>query len=63
MFGFLYALLFVLWIMILNHKIQHGPDPIEPEPEVTTAADYFETASRRPAHEDSMTEPKEAPAV
>jgi cytochrome d ubiquinol oxidase subunit I len=63
MFGFLYALLFVLWLLILNHKIQHGPDPIEPEPELTTAEDYLDAASRRPSHEDSMTEPKGAPAV
>jgi len=62
MFGVLYTLLFALWVIILNHKIQHGPDPIPQEPDRTTAADYLEAASRRPGHEDSMTEPKEAPA-
>lgn len=62
MFGVLYALLFVLWVMILNHKIQHGPDPIPQEPDHTTPADYLDAAARRPAHEESLTEPKEAPA-
>lgn len=62
MFGVLYTLLFVLWVVILNHKIQHGPDPIPPEPDRTTAADYLDAASRRPAHEESMTESKEEPA-
>ena len=62
MFGVLYALLFALWVIILNHKIQHGPDPIPQEPDHTTAADYLEAASRRPSHEDSLTEPTGAPA-
>ena len=61
MFGVLYSLLFVLWIVVLNHKIQHGPEPLPVEPHHTTAADYLEAASRRPAHEGSMTEPKGAP--
>ena len=26
MFGLIYLLLFVLWIFLLNNKIQHGPD-------------------------------------
>jgi cytochrome d ubiquinol oxidase subunit I len=26
MFGLIYALLFVVWIYVLNSKIQHGPD-------------------------------------
>ena len=27
MFGLIYLLLGVLWIIVLNKKIQHGPDP------------------------------------
>ena len=26
MFGLIYLLLFVLWLYLLNNKIQHGPD-------------------------------------
>ena len=29
MFGVIYLLLFVLWIMLLNNKIQHGPEPVD----------------------------------
>jgi cytochrome d ubiquinol oxidase subunit I len=29
MFGVVYFLLFVLWIMLLNNKIQHGPEPVD----------------------------------
>ncbi|MEC9443112.1 MAG: cytochrome ubiquinol oxidase subunit I [Myxococcota bacterium] len=27
MFGLIYAMLFVVWVWVLNHKIQHGPEP------------------------------------
>jgi cytochrome bd ubiquinol oxidase subunit I len=62
MFGVIYGLLFAVWIVVLNSKIQKGPKPIGPEPDVTTGADYLEAASRRTGHEDSMTEAKDAPA-
>jgi len=29
LFGFLYSLLFAIWIFVLNHKIQHGPESVE----------------------------------
>lgn len=29
MFGVVYALLFSLWIYVLNSKIQHGPEPVD----------------------------------
>ncbi|MDX1583020.1 MAG: cytochrome ubiquinol oxidase subunit I [Thermoanaerobaculia bacterium] len=61
MFGLIYALLFVIWVWVLNNKIQHGPDPVSPEPDRTSAEDFLDTASRRPGHEDSMTEAKTAP--
>lgn len=32
MFGLMYALLFVLFIYLLNHKIQHGPENVDHEP-------------------------------
>lgn len=62
MFGLIYILLFILWVVVLNHKIQHGPELMDEEPEGTSAVDYLEAASRRPGHDDSMTEPKEVPA-
>ena len=30
MFGLIYALLFAVFLYVLNDKIQHGPDPIKP---------------------------------
>ena len=56
MFGVLYALLFAVWIVVLNHKIQKGPDDDFGDSDTTTAADYLDAASRRPSHEGSMTE-------
>jgi cytochrome d ubiquinol oxidase subunit I len=55
MFGLVYSLLFVLWILLLNNKIQHGPEPVaahatEPAPDAITVA------ARRQAHERSLTE-------
>jgi len=30
MFGVIYALLFMVWLYVLNDKIHHGPDPVHP---------------------------------
>lgn len=58
MFGLIYVLLFVVWIYVLNHKIQAGPAPVRPEPEETTLEDYFATAARMTGKRESMTEAK-----
>jgi cytochrome d ubiquinol oxidase subunit I len=29
MFGFVYALLFLVWLLVLNDKIQKGPQPAQ----------------------------------
>jgi len=29
LFGVIYSLLFAIWIFVLNHKIQHGPESVE----------------------------------
>ena len=29
LFGVIYSLLFAIWIFVLNHKIQHGPESLE----------------------------------
>jgi cytochrome d ubiquinol oxidase subunit I len=54
MFGLIYALLFVLWIFVLNHKIQHGPD--EPDDGAGERPDRLVAASAaRTAHAGSLT--------
>jgi hypothetical protein len=58
----MYLLLFIVWLTVLNHKIQAGPKPIGVEPDETTGRDYLEAASRRTGHEESMTEAKDGPA-
>ena len=30
LFGIIYALLFAVWLYVLNDKIHHGPDPVHP---------------------------------
>ncbi len=62
MFGVMYLLLFIVWITVLNHKIQTGPKPIGVEPDETSRRDYLETAARRTGHEESMTEAKNGSA-
>jgi cytochrome d ubiquinol oxidase subunit I len=54
MFGIVYLMLFVLWIMLLNNKIQHGPEPVGAGGGEPTGA--MHAASRRAGHERSMTE-------
>jgi cytochrome d ubiquinol oxidase subunit I len=55
MFGVVYLLLFVLWIMLLNKKIQQGPEPVDAR-ERDAALGALAAASRRPGHGRSMTE-------
>jgi hypothetical protein len=58
MFGFIYALLFAVWIFVLNDKIQKGPEPVGDEPGVVPDEDggLLAAAGRRPRHLDSLTE-------
>ena len=58
MFGVIYALLFALWIYLLNDKIQKGPEPVFLHGEASLR-DALEVASRYPGHMDSLTELKE----
>ena len=48
LFGFIYLALFALWLVVMNEKIQHGPeDPAElATPETTTQSDLLTAASR-----------------
>jgi cytochrome bd ubiquinol oxidase subunit I len=57
MFAVIYALLFAVWIFLLNDKIQKGPEPVS-LPGSTSFADALAVASRFPGHKDSLTESK-----
>ena len=56
----IYLLLFVLWIILLNNKIQHGPEPVTSRKRHTKPEGLIEAASRRPDHRGSLTEPRDA---
>jgi cytochrome d ubiquinol oxidase subunit I len=58
MFGVVYSFLFVLWLMLLNHKIQAGPEPVVVG-EGTSLKGALDAASRRVDHEASLTEAKQ----
>lgn len=49
MFIVLYAFLFVLFIYLLNSKIQHGPDPLEEDEPLSSLPDTFREIFRRPS--------------
>ena len=62
MFALIYALLFVLWLVVLNSKIQHGPDePTPDEPESEPGPGLLEAASGRVDHSGTLTEAKQRP--
>lgn len=47
MFGVIYLFLFVVWITVLNSKIQHGPEPVTVAHQPTTGSGLLEAAARR----------------
>lgn len=49
MFVVLYAILFVLFLYLLNEKIQHGPEPLMDEVPLTSLPDTFKEIFRRQA--------------
>ena len=55
MFGIIYLLLGILWAIVLNNKIQHGPEPVDAK-ERDDARGALNAASRRTGHKRSMTE-------
>jgi cytochrome d ubiquinol oxidase subunit I len=57
-FGLIYALLFAVWIFVLNDKIQKGPEPVGEEPGAAPDREggFLAAAGRRPAHLDSLAE-------
>jgi cytochrome bd ubiquinol oxidase subunit I len=58
MFGVVYALLFAVWVFLLNDKIQKGPEPVF-LPKETSLGQILDVASRYPGHQNSMTEAKD----
>jgi cytochrome bd ubiquinol oxidase subunit I len=58
MFGVIYALLFAVWIFLLNDKIQKGPQPVL-APKESSLEKIPDVASRHSGHLDSMTDTKD----
>ena len=58
LFGLIYALLFFVWLYVLNDKIQHGPHPVH-APEHTSTQDLLDTAGDRTLRRESMSEAKD----
>jgi cytochrome bd ubiquinol oxidase subunit I len=58
MFAIIYALLFALWLYLLNDKIQKGPEPVSMRGEATFR-DALDVTARYPGRTDSLTEAKE----
>jgi cytochrome d ubiquinol oxidase subunit I len=58
MFSLIYALLGVLWVFVLNHKIHAGPQPVT-MPAGHNAQGYIAAAASRIDHEASMSEAKD----
>ena len=44
LFGFVYGLLFLVWIYVLNEKIQHGPDPLQEPGDPPPSGGLFDAA-------------------
>jgi cytochrome d ubiquinol oxidase subunit I len=47
MFAVIYALLFAVFLYILNSKIQHGPEEVSDAPNHTTGNDLLKLAGQR----------------
>jgi cytochrome d ubiquinol oxidase subunit I len=58
MFGFIYVLLGMVWVYVLNDKIQKGPHAVH-APQHTTAEGLLDATSGRTLHRESMSEAKD----
>ncbi len=62
MFGLIYTLLFIVWVIVLNHKIHHGPDDIDEDADLQGDVPdgglrgFFAAAIDRAGRRRSMTE-------
>jgi cytochrome d ubiquinol oxidase subunit I len=60
MFSFVYLLLFVVWVYVLNSKIQHGPDEFDEVPTTSSPGSLLEAATaNKPAGGESLTRVQE----
>lgn len=57
-FGMIYSMLFVIWLTVLNRKIQAGPD-LPTEPGKNDLKGFFDAAAERPDRSGSMIEPED----
>jgi cytochrome d ubiquinol oxidase subunit I len=57
MFGVIYLILFVLWLMLLNGKIQHGPEPVLPG-DHDGPSGVVDAATKLVDHKSSLTDAK-----
>jgi cytochrome d ubiquinol oxidase subunit I len=57
MFGMIYLLLGAIWLIVLNHKIQHGPEPVA-IPTTSTPGGFIGAVAQLAEHDGSMTEAK-----
>jgi cytochrome d ubiquinol oxidase subunit I len=61
MFSVIYALLFAVWIYVLNDKIQHGPHAVHAAGH-TTAEGVLDVSASLPLHTESLSEAKDPAA-
>ena len=47
MFSAIYALLFAVWVFVINAKIVHGPDDAGPPPDTTAPQGLIESIAFR----------------
>ena len=59
MFALIYAMLFLLWVIVLNHKIQQGPETAD-DVRPPTGSQLLDAVAERVSHHGSLTEAKEA---
>ena len=65
LFGLIYLLLGAVWLVVLNSKIQHGPEPVAAEdgkPGEGKHESFFDIAAERTGHESHLTDPTSSDA-
>ena len=54
LFGLVYALLFLVWLRLLNQLIQRGPEDSANDGRTESASSVLDTASQRTAAHDNV---------
>lgn len=60
LFSLIYALLFLVWVSVLHHKIQVGPKPVKLGSE-SIGQGWTESSAARTLHQSTMSEAKQDP--